>query len=107
MQTYNDINRLTDPLLKLARKNPTNYQLVGHIIRTSAYPLPWILGDFPRIGYYEKDSSAHSARRRFPPCAGGQDRDRRSKTTGFLLHDAAHGSEISGALEAISERKDV
>ena len=57
VQTYNDINRLTDPLLKLARKNPANYQLVGHIIRTSAYPLPWILGDFPRIGYYEKDSS--------------------------------------------------
>jgi len=56
VQTYNDINRLTDPLLKLARRNPVNYQLIGHMIRTSAYPFPWILGDFPRIGYYERDN---------------------------------------------------
>jgi hypothetical protein len=26
------------------------------MIRTSAYPLPWILGDFTRVGYYEKDT---------------------------------------------------
>jgi len=56
VQTYNDIYKLTDPLLKLARRNPVNYQLVGHMVRTSAYPLPWILGDFPGIGYYEKDN---------------------------------------------------
>jgi uncharacterized protein (TIGR03663 family) len=56
VQTYNDIWKLTKPLLKLAHQNPTYYQLVGHMIRTSAYPLPWILGDFPKIGYYEKDS---------------------------------------------------
>ena len=55
VQTYNDIWKLTKPLLKLAHRDPTKYQLVGHIIRTSAYPLPWILGDFTRIGYYEKD----------------------------------------------------
>ncbi len=56
VQTYNDISKLTDPLLKLAHKNPTYYQLVGHMIRTSAYPFPWILGDFPKIGYYEKEN---------------------------------------------------
>ena len=56
VQTYNDINKLTDPLLKLARKNPASYQLVGHMIRTSAYPLPWMLGDFTRIGYYENNN---------------------------------------------------
>jgi uncharacterized protein (TIGR03663 family) len=56
VQTYNDIWKLTEPLLKLAKRNPAAYQLVGHMIRTSAYPLPWILGDFPRIGYYEKDN---------------------------------------------------
>jgi uncharacterized protein (TIGR03663 family) len=53
VQTYNDISKLTEPLLKLARRNPIYYQLTGHMIRTSAYPLPWILGDFPHIGYYE------------------------------------------------------
>ncbi|CAA9261203.1 MAG: hypothetical protein AVDCRST_MAG42-2963 [uncultured Chthoniobacterales bacterium] len=54
VQTYNDIYKLTEPLLELARKDPTKYQLVGHMIRESAYPLPWILGDFTRVGYYEK-----------------------------------------------------
>ena len=26
-------------------------------MRPSPYPLPWILGDFPRIGYYEHDNN--------------------------------------------------
>ena len=53
VQTYNDIFKLTRPLLTLAKKDPTNYQLVGHLIRTSTYPFPWILGDFTKVGYYE------------------------------------------------------
>jgi hypothetical protein len=53
VQTYNDIFKLTKPLLQLAKKDPANYHLVGHIIRSSVYPLPWILGDFTHIGYYE------------------------------------------------------
>ena len=57
VQTYNDIYKLTDPLLRLARQNPIYYQLTGHLIRTSTYPFPWILGDFPKIGYYEHDNS--------------------------------------------------
>jgi len=56
VQTYNDVFKLTDPVLELARKNPKKYQLVGHVIRGSAYPLPWMLGDFVRIGYYERDN---------------------------------------------------
>ena len=56
VQTYNDIYKLTDPLLRLARQDPRSYQITGHIIRASAYPLPWILGDFPKIGYYEHES---------------------------------------------------
>jgi uncharacterized protein (TIGR03663 family) len=57
VQTYNDIFKLTEPLLKLAKRNPIYYQLTGHMIRTSAYPLPWILGDFTHIGYYEHGNS--------------------------------------------------
>jgi uncharacterized protein (TIGR03663 family) len=53
VQTYNDIFKLTEPLLKLARRDPKNYHLTGHMIRGSVYPLPWILGDFTHIGYYE------------------------------------------------------
>lgn len=56
VQTYNDVWKLTKPLLALTKKDPIYYQLVGHMIRTSAYPLPWMLGDFPRIGYYEHDN---------------------------------------------------
>jgi uncharacterized protein (TIGR03663 family) len=53
VQTYNDIFKLTKPLLQLAKRDPANYHLTGHLIRSSTYPLPWILGDFTHIGYYE------------------------------------------------------
>lgn len=53
VQTFNDIFKLTEPLLRLAKRDPANYHLTGHIIRSSTYPLPWILGDFTHIGYYE------------------------------------------------------
>src|SRR4030095_4475807 len=53
VQTYNDIYELTTPLLELTHKDSRYYHLVGHIIRPSPYPLPWILGDFPQVGYYE------------------------------------------------------
>lgn len=56
VQTYNDVYKLTGPLLRLAKRNPTYYQLVGHLIRTSTYPLPWMLGDFTKVGYYEHNN---------------------------------------------------
>ena len=56
VQTYNDIYKFTDPILRLAQSDPRAYQLVGHIIRPSPYPLPWMLDDFGRVGYYEKDN---------------------------------------------------
>jgi uncharacterized protein (TIGR03663 family) len=56
VQTYNDIYKLTKPVLSLAQRSSIYYQLTGHIVRTSAYPLPWILGDFPNVGYYEHEA---------------------------------------------------
>src|SRR5213594_2391583 len=53
VQTYNDMFKLTKPLLKLAKRDPVYYHLTGHLIRSSVYPLPWVLGDFDRVGYYE------------------------------------------------------
>jgi uncharacterized protein (TIGR03663 family) len=53
VQTYNDMFKLTRPLLTMARRDPSNYHLIGHLIRSSVYPLPWVLGDFDRVGYYE------------------------------------------------------
>jgi uncharacterized protein (TIGR03663 family) len=57
VQTYNDIYKFTDPIIRLAHADPRAYELTGHIIRGSPYPLPWILGDFGRVGYYEKDNA--------------------------------------------------
>ncbi len=56
VQTYNDIYKLTGPVLRLARSNPAYYGMVGHMIRTSAYPFPWLLADFPNVGYYEHET---------------------------------------------------
>jgi uncharacterized protein (TIGR03663 family) len=56
VQSYNDVFKFTDPILQLAHSDPRAYQLVGHIIRASPYPLPWVLDDFGRVGYYEKES---------------------------------------------------
>jgi uncharacterized protein (TIGR03663 family) len=56
VQTYNDIYKLSRPVLQLAKLNPTYYHMIGHMVRTSAYPFPWILGDFPNVGYYEHDN---------------------------------------------------
>jgi uncharacterized protein (TIGR03663 family) len=56
VQTYNDVWKLTEPLLTLAKRNPVNYHLTGHLVRQSSYPLPWMLGDFPNIGYYEHEN---------------------------------------------------
>ena len=55
VQTYNDVWKLSRPLLTLAKRNPLYYHLVGHLIRPSSYPLPWLLGDFPNVGYYEHE----------------------------------------------------
>ncbi len=57
VQTYKDISRLMTPVMRLVRSNPAYYSMVGHFIRTSTYPFPWLLGDFPNVGYYEKNNS--------------------------------------------------
>jgi uncharacterized protein (TIGR03663 family) len=57
VQTYEDINDFTRPLLNVAKSEPGGYHMEGMIVLESYYPLPWILGDFTRVGYYKKDSS--------------------------------------------------
>lgn len=53
VHTFRSINKLVNPLLKLAKSNPENYGLVGHIIRENYWPLPYILGDFYNVGFYD------------------------------------------------------
>ena len=49
--------KLMKPVMRLVRSNPLNYRMTGNFIRTSTYPFPWLLGDFPNIGYYEANNS--------------------------------------------------
>ena len=48
--------QLSRPVLQLAKWNATYHYMIGHMVRTSAYPFPWILGDFPNVGYYEHEN---------------------------------------------------
>ena len=56
VQTQPGIAVITEPLLGMAAKDPGKHALSGEILLESYYPLPWILGDFTRIGYYGKDN---------------------------------------------------
>ncbi len=57
VQTYPEIETFTGPLLSLAMEDPRQYHMSGLILLDSYYPLPWMLGDFTRVGYYNKDQS--------------------------------------------------
>ncbi len=57
VQTFDDIFKLTKPVMRMVDSNPLYHRMVGHFIRTSTYPFPWLLGDFPNVGYYEQSNS--------------------------------------------------
>jgi hypothetical protein len=52
VQTYNTVHKFTGPLLTLAAADPRAALTPGAIYLESYYPLPWMLGDFPNIGYH-------------------------------------------------------
>lgn len=53
VQTYKEIDNAIGPLLMQAAKDPTTFNKSGVIVLSSYYPLPWILGDFTKVGYFE------------------------------------------------------
>ena len=55
VQTYRELDRFTGPLLELGEADPRRLQTPGAIYLESYYPLPWILGDFPNVGYHGGD----------------------------------------------------
>lgn len=57
VQTFEDVDKLVAPLKQLAALDPANFHLTGHIMVSSYHPLPWLLGDFTGIGYYEASRS--------------------------------------------------
>jgi uncharacterized protein (TIGR03663 family) len=57
VQTFPAVNDVMNPIYKLVARNPGNYQISGHILLESYHPLPWLLGDFPNIGYYDDNTT--------------------------------------------------
>lgn len=55
VQTLPEISFLTEPVLGMAKRDPRNHGMSGQILLESYYPLPWIFGDFTKIGYYGKE----------------------------------------------------
>jgi uncharacterized protein (TIGR03663 family) len=53
VQTLRDYHKFVDPILQKAAKDPAaGHQISGIVLLGSYFPIPWVLGDFPRIGYY-------------------------------------------------------
>lgn len=52
VQTHDGLANFTEPILELARRDPRKLQLRGYIVGDSSHPIPWVLGEFPRVGYY-------------------------------------------------------
>lgn len=52
VQTYRAMGKFTGPLLALAEADPRRAQTAGAVYLESYYPLPWVLGGFPNIGYH-------------------------------------------------------
>jgi hypothetical protein len=42
-----------NPLHELVALDSSNYSIKGQILLDSYHPLPWLLGDFSNVGYYE------------------------------------------------------
>ncbi|MCX6967771.1 MAG: TIGR03663 family protein [Verrucomicrobia bacterium] len=55
VQTTNDYFKLTEPLGKLVALNPAAFHMPANILLSSYHPLPWTLGLFTNIGYYDKE----------------------------------------------------
>ena len=94
VQTYNDVFKLSRPLLALAQRDPLCYQLVGHFIRTSSYPFPWMLGDFSNVGYYEHNNSPDKMDADFLLVQEDRIEEVEAKLTEIVLHRAAARSAL-------------
>jgi uncharacterized protein (TIGR03663 family) len=58
VQTLRDYHKFVDPILEKGAKDPgSGHEISGVVLLSSYFPIPWVLGDFPNIGYFTtKDS---------------------------------------------------
>jgi uncharacterized protein (TIGR03663 family) len=58
VQTFRQYRKFVDPILEKGAQDPASKrELSGLVLLSSYYPIPWVLGDFPNIGYYPKNDS--------------------------------------------------
>ncbi len=58
VQTFREYRSFVDPILEKGAKNPeSKTKLSGLVLLSSYFPIPWDLGEFPNIGYYNADSA--------------------------------------------------
>lgn len=58
VQTFREYRNFVDPILEKGAKNPeSKAKLSGLVLLSSYFPIPWDLGEFPNIGYYNADSA--------------------------------------------------
>jgi uncharacterized protein (TIGR03663 family) len=58
VQTFRDYRTFVDPILEKGVKDPASKtKLSGLVLLSSYFPIPWVLGDFPNIGYYSADTA--------------------------------------------------
>jgi uncharacterized protein (TIGR03663 family) len=90
VQTMPGISVITAPLLGMAAHDPRNHALSGEILLESYYPLPWILGDFTRIGYYGKDHHSEKLTGDFITAPCSNEKEVESKITAPYLRRRYH-----------------
>ena len=81
VQTFPDIEKLMKPLNELTARNPANFHIIGNIMVESYHPLPWLLGEFDRIGY----------------C--GEERTPEPMDADFLLVEESRVNDVESALK--------
>jgi uncharacterized protein (TIGR03663 family) len=55
VQALDDLNKITGPLNALTAMDPANKHIPGAMIGGEQFPLPWLLGEFGRFGWYGKN----------------------------------------------------
>ncbi len=55
VQTTTDVNKLADPLLFLAARDPVNYHLKGYLLTLDTHPMNWLLGDFTSVAVGDEE----------------------------------------------------
>ncbi|HEY1477386.1 MAG TPA: flippase activity-associated protein Agl23 [Chthoniobacterales bacterium] len=58
VQTFREYRNFVDPILEKGAKSPeSKTKLSGLVLLSSYFPIPWVLGEFPNIGYYNTDNA--------------------------------------------------